>query len=296
MQSVVICGSRRFKSKIREFAKRLQDLGIVVYQPYLHSGQEEWLRLSDDYKKFVALGLTHDHFYKIRMADVVFVYNEGGYSGYSTTLEIGYAVAMAKPIYALHQDEELCRNVLFRGIISTPEELVRQLSSQYAKSTEGIMAMKKCDNKSVGMLVWRDNKLLLIERKKFPFGFAPPAGHVDSDNSFEEAAKKELLEEVSLQAKKMELVFEGRKENPCRRGGTWHYWKVYNVVAHGKLNRSESETKQAGWYSKNEVFSLAARTEKYLKGNILEEEWQKSPGLEPVWYEWWIKGLKMIKP
>lgn len=127
MKSVVICGSRRFKSEIREFGKQLKKFGVVVYEPYLHSGQDEWEKLSYDYKKFVALGLTHDHFYKIQMADVMFVYNKDGYVGNSTTLEIGYAVAAGKPIYALASDEELCRHVLFREIISSPEELAKRL-------------------------------------------------------------------------------------------------------------------------------------------------------------------------
>ncbi|MEK7183694.1 MAG: nucleoside 2-deoxyribosyltransferase [Patescibacteria group bacterium] len=128
MRSVVICGSRRFKPEIREFAKLLKELGVVVYEPYLHSGQDEWEQLSEDYKKFIALGLTHDHFYKIKMADVVYVYNKDGYSGNSTTLEIGCAVAMDKPIYALSPDtQELCRNVLFREIITTPAELIKKL-------------------------------------------------------------------------------------------------------------------------------------------------------------------------
>ena len=71
MKTVVLCGSRRFKPEIREFGKKLKELGVVVFEPYLYSGQDEWAKLSDDYKKFVALGLTHDHFYKIRMADAV---------------------------------------------------------------------------------------------------------------------------------------------------------------------------------------------------------------------------------
>ena len=41
MKTVVMCGSRRFKPEIREFAKRLKKLGVVVYEPYLHSGQDE---------------------------------------------------------------------------------------------------------------------------------------------------------------------------------------------------------------------------------------------------------------
>lgn len=123
-----MCGSRRFKPEIREFSKRLRKLGIVVYEPYLHSGQDEWEKLSSDYQKFIALGLSHDHFYKIKMADVVFVYNKDGYSGNSTTLEIGCAVALGKPIYALSgDDKELCRHVFFREIVSSPTELVKKL-------------------------------------------------------------------------------------------------------------------------------------------------------------------------
>lgn len=129
MKSVVICGSRRFKIKIRKFANMLKDLGVVVYAPYLHESKSgEWEKLSEDFKKFSALGLTHDHFYKIRMADVVYVYNMDGYSGTSTTLEIGFAVACDKPIYAFSQDTtEICRNVLFREIISSPDELAKRL-------------------------------------------------------------------------------------------------------------------------------------------------------------------------
>ena len=128
MKSVCICGSRKFKPEVRRFAKKLEKAGVTVFIPYHHSGQEEWENLSEDYKKFVALGLTHDHFYKIRMADVVFVYNKNGYSGNSTTLEIGYAVALGKPIYALsNKDEELCRKVLIKNFFKTAKEFLKVL-------------------------------------------------------------------------------------------------------------------------------------------------------------------------
>lgn len=127
MKSVVICGSRRFKPEMRAFAQELKNMGVTVYEPHLHSGEKEWESLSEDYKKFVLLGLTHDHFYKIAMADVVFVYNKDGYSGASTTLELGCAVGAGKPIYALSEDKELCRHVLFRGFVLTPEELLEKL-------------------------------------------------------------------------------------------------------------------------------------------------------------------------
>lgn len=153
---------------------------------------------------------------------------------------------------------------------------------------------KVCDNKSVGMLIRRDDKILLIERKKPPFGFAPPAGHVDNKGSFDNAAKEEIKEEVGLTPKEIKLIAEGRKENPCRReGGTWHYWKIYQVETDGELKRSEDETKQAGWFSIDQIKSLAQKTEKYLAGEIPEEEWQQSPGIEPVWLEW-FRELNII--
>ena len=128
MRSVVICGSRRFKPEIREFAKKLKEKGVLVYEPYLHEESDEGNQLSQEYKNFVALGLTHNHFYKIRMAEVVFVYNKDGYIGNSTTLEIGFAVALGKPIYALSDaDEEICRKVLFSKVVKTPEELIKEL-------------------------------------------------------------------------------------------------------------------------------------------------------------------------
>ncbi|NLZ24139.1 hypothetical protein GX888_00080 [Candidatus Dojkabacteria bacterium] len=128
MKSVVICGSKRFKNEMKEFASKLRDKGIIVYEPYLHNPDKEWKTLSEAYKRFILLGLTHDHFYKIRKADVVFIYNKGGYIGNSTTLEIGYSVASNKPIYALEEEkEEGCRNILFTGFIKTPTQLIKKL-------------------------------------------------------------------------------------------------------------------------------------------------------------------------
>ena len=128
MKSVVLCGSGRFKKEIKKFTEDLIAKGVTVYDPYLHRAGDEWGKLSDEYKRYILLGLTHDHFYKIKKADIVFVYNKGGYIGNSTTLEIGYAVACGKPIYALEEDtEEGCRNVLFTDYIKTPTKLVTKL-------------------------------------------------------------------------------------------------------------------------------------------------------------------------
>ena len=153
---------------------------------------------------------------------------------------------------------------------------------------------KECDHKSVGILVWQNDKILLIKRKKPPFGFAPPAGHVDDDISFENAAKRELQEEVGLTTKSIELLIEGRKDNPCRRnGGNWHYWKIYKAVTSGEIKRSEEETKQAKFVNKDLLLKLVEKTERYIRKEISNGEWERMPGLELVWHNW-LKELKII--
>jgi len=125
MKSVVICGSTRFVSEIREFAQKLKELGVLVYEPNLYSGYD---KVSEPDKKFLAMGLTHDHFRKMKMADVVYVYNKDGYVGVSTNMEIGFAVAIDKPIYVLEEkDEEIFRKNLFTAVVKTPEELLTYL-------------------------------------------------------------------------------------------------------------------------------------------------------------------------
>jgi hypothetical protein len=129
MKSVVICGSSRFCEEMREFAKKLKDLGILVFEPHLYRASGGiWSEIKDFDKKIVAMGLTHDHFYKIRMADVVYIYNKDGYAGVSTTLEIGYSIALNKPIFVYEEnDEETCRKVLFSKVIKQPEDLINYL-------------------------------------------------------------------------------------------------------------------------------------------------------------------------
>lgn len=147
--------------------------------------------------------------------------------------------------------------------------------------------------------MWKDDKLLLIERRKPPFGFAPPAGHVDGRPSYESAARAELREEVGLEALDLALVADGRKNNPCRRPkGTWHHWKIYKVSSFaGSLSPSPSETKRSVWCDRNELLHLALRTRQYLKGNLDEDRWQASPGLEPVWYDWFTElGILPAQP
>lgn len=59
----------------------------------------------------------------------------------------------------------------------------------------------------VSASVWRDGKVLLVERAKEPRGiWAFPGGHVEPGESLEQAAARELLEETGLTARFTGLV------------------------------------------------------------------------------------------
>lgn len=150
---------------------------------------------------------------------------------------------------------------------------------------------KECDNTSVGVIV-RDpeSRFALLERKKFPIGFAPPAGHIDEHGSPEQAAVDEVGEEVgiTLSLDGLRKVIDSRRvNNRCRReGGDHHVWTVYEASVDAQdMQPSEDETKGAKWYTQDEVQSLADRTRSYQAGQIPEEEWAAHPGLEEIWVD-----------
>lgn len=160
---------------------------------------------------------------------------------------------------------------------------------------------KVCDNKSVGILVWKDGALLMIERKKYNFGFAIPAGHQDGDDP-EITARKELSEEIGLNTDALEKKLTLTLPNPCKReGGTYHEWTIFGAKKwDGEIKPSADETKSYLWASRDQIARMVTALEEFaqLKSITLDTEnllklvkatnedpsWQQSPGLEPPMY------------
>jgi len=139
MKSVVICGSQRYKEEIRQLVDKLKSLGApVVFEPNFEGYddlalKEESERLKDKSYREQVPSMVHAHFERIRKAEICYIYNKNGYLGVNTTLELGYAHGKGMIIYALELETaleeggEICRDILFTEIVTTPEELVKRL-------------------------------------------------------------------------------------------------------------------------------------------------------------------------
>ena len=129
MKSVVVCGSKRYKAEIATFCAALSKLGVLVFEPSFEEVIPEKTFVHSDYvtgKLFK--GLTLEHFDWIRKAEVCFVYNKDDYAGISVTMEMAYAAALGKPIFALSpKTGDPCRDSLIDKIVKTPQALAKLL-------------------------------------------------------------------------------------------------------------------------------------------------------------------------
>ena len=147
------------------------------------------------------------------------------------------------------------------------------------------MMEKYCDNTSVGVIVTNArNDMLLLDRARFPFGLAAPAGHIDEHGSPEQAAVSEVYEETGLKIplSGLEKVIDARRvNNHCRRiNGDYHIWTVFRAKnIDGKIVPSHDETKGAGWYAPQELQLLAELTRKNNTAN------QGDKLFELIWLE-----------
>ena len=127
---------------------------------------------------------------------------------------------------------------------------------------------------SVGALIERDGKYLMIDRTNPPFGFAGIGGHIDEGENPEDAIVREVEEESGLKVKSFEQI--GEEEilwNFCKSGTPVHYWRLYKCDTEGEVKGQVEEMKSIKWYTK--------------------EELEKLP-LEPAW-RYWFEKIGIVK-
>lgn len=126
---------------------------------------------------------------------------------------------------------------------------------------------------SVGAIIKKGSKYLLIERRFFPYGFAGIAGHVDVRENAVDAIVREVREESGLKVASHKMILEEEiYPNKCVVGIKVHYWYLFDCKVSGKIKKNLIETKKINWHSVSEIRKLK---------------------LEPVW-KYWFKKLKII--
>ena len=129
-------------------------------------------------------------------------------------------------------------------------------------------------HKSVGAIIKKNGKILMLDRAMFPFGWACPAGHVKKSEKEEEALKREIKAETNIKIKDFKLIaHEFIDWNECRKGVKGHEWFLYEIKSWEGEVKSNNESKEIGWYSKKEILELE---------------------LETVW-NYWFSKFKIIK-
>ncbi|MBS3090070.1 NUDIX hydrolase [Candidatus Pacearchaeota archaeon] len=109
---------------------------------------------------------------------------------------------------------------------------------------------------SVGAIIQKEGKYLLLDRANVPEGFAGVAGHVEVGESAEQAIIREVKEEVGLDVRGCKPVFEETLYGSwCKRGIQNHHWQVFECEVKGQEKKNK-ESKSIGWYSPSEINKL----------------------------------------
>lgn len=125
INSVTICSSSKFYSTAKRVAKVLEAEGKTVFTPRFEYS-EELIDVSLEEK----MVLTREFLAKISRSDAIYVINEGGYTGRSVCIEIGYASALKKTVLLSEEPSEGAVMALASAIVP-----VDQLASALNKGS-----------------------------------------------------------------------------------------------------------------------------------------------------------------
>ncbi len=95
-KKIVIGSSMKFRSLVKSTMKELENLGYQPLFPNLdYSSEDRDVALTIEEKN----KLAWDHYKAIEEADAVYFILPNGYMGTSCKIELGYAIALKRPIY-----------------------------------------------------------------------------------------------------------------------------------------------------------------------------------------------------
>jgi nucleoside 2-deoxyribosyltransferase len=127
-KTICICGSFKFYKEMEEAASFLKQHGFKIFVPepshIRHGHRPEELK-SNKYdektlKKWEGEG-AFKHLSNIQKSDAVYIYNKRSYLGPAVTVEIGYSLALEKPIYANSPVSDITVTNFIRKVVTVSE-------------------------------------------------------------------------------------------------------------------------------------------------------------------------------
>jgi nucleoside 2-deoxyribosyltransferase len=126
MKSVCIYGSFRFYDEMVALRNELQARGGFCEWPAAGPRRAAQAMTPDEAKEAIL-----QHLQRMDRADLIFMFNKGGYVGNSVIMEIGYAYARRKPVYALAPIPDRFLMPLVTAVVSI-EELLQLVHARMA--------------------------------------------------------------------------------------------------------------------------------------------------------------------
>lgn len=121
MTSVCLCGSYRFLSEMNSVAAKLSASGVTCLWPKDDVLPDPKVMASDD-----ARSALLDYLNDLDGADALYVFNKDGYLGRSMLVDIGYAYAKGKPVFAMEAIEDEFLSHMITATVS-PRDLLAWL-------------------------------------------------------------------------------------------------------------------------------------------------------------------------
>lgn len=129
---ICFCGSFKFYKDMEKEALMLRKAGFTVIVPQpshiRHGHKPEDLKTKYDKKtlrKWEGEG-AYSHLKNIKKSDAVYIFNKGSYLGPAVTVEIGYALALEKPIYSNAPIRDITVTNFIKEVVS-PRGLIKLL-------------------------------------------------------------------------------------------------------------------------------------------------------------------------
>jgi len=157
VKKIVFCSSQRFRYELLEFIKQFREIvrenqkPIMILEPDFDEMPKEFLEASEkerlkkeEYRQQLIWDASNHLFRRVKIADVVFIFNKNGYVGVNTSGELFAAAVLNKKVYALEEKimmgqypndlyEEPFVSFLIFGVASTPQILFEKICKEILK-------------------------------------------------------------------------------------------------------------------------------------------------------------------